>query len=125
MRLNADIQEHFQRTRNVGALDDPTHLARATNPVCGDFMTLSLRIEAGRVEAARFQAEGCAPTYAAGSVLTERIVGQEVSWVETLEVATLLGWLGGVPPGKEHVGHLAIGTLRDALRSPVTSDDSA
>jgi nitrogen fixation NifU-like protein len=117
MRLSDTIREHFERPRNVGTLPDATHSARGTNPVCGDFLTLDLRVENGKITAARFQAEGCAPTYAAASMLTERIVGQEVTCALSLQPEVLIDWLGGVPPGKEHVAALAVGVLRDALHA--------
>jgi nitrogen fixation NifU-like protein len=116
MRLNDITREHFNHPRNVGVLADATHGARGKNPVCGDFMRLTLRIEQNRIADARFQAEGCAPTYAAGSLLTEKIIGSDVAWARSLEPRDVIAWLGGVPPGKEHVAHLAIGVLRDALK---------
>ncbi len=119
MKLNPITQDHFDSPRNVGVLSDATHRARGTNPICGDFMTLSLRIDGGRIAEARFQAEGCAPTHAAGSALTEKLTGTEAVWARSLESSDVIGWLGGVPPGKEHAAHLAIGVLRDALGSAV------
>ena len=119
MRLNPTIQDHFDNPRNVGALVGSTHGARSTNPVCGDHLALDLCVSEGRISAARFRAEGCAPTYAAGSMLTEKIIGREVAWAEQLSARDVIEWLGGVPPGKEHVAHLAVEVLRLALRSPV------
>lgn len=119
VRLNSTTQEHFDHPRNVGTLENATHRAKATNPVCADVMELDLRIENGRITAARFRAEGCAPTYAAGSLLTEKITGQEVAWAAGVTKDSVIGWLDGVPPGKEHVAHLAVEVLRLALQSPV------
>lgn len=120
MRLSPLLQDHFDNPRRLGTLDGATHMAKGTNPVCGDFMTIALQIEDGRILHARFQAEGCAPTYAAGSILMERTVGVPVSKAETFTVEQLLEWLGELPRAKEHVAHLAIEVLRDALRSPVS-----
>ncbi len=118
MRLSSTAADHFERPRNVGALADATHTACVTNPVCGDSLTLTLRVEGNRIADARFQAEGCAPTYAAASLLTVQIIGQKVTWAASLDPPRVTNWLGGLPPGKEHAAHLAIDALREALRSP-------
>lgn len=116
MRLNAITRDHFENPRNAGPLADPTHEARATNPICGDFLTLQLRLAGDVIQAAHFQAEGCAPTYAAASILTERITGQTAGWARSVGASDIIGWLGGVPPGKEHAAALAAAVLHDALR---------
>jgi nitrogen fixation NifU-like protein len=121
MRLNSITRDHFENPRNAGVLEGATHRAADTNPVCMDLMVISLRVNGQRVEEARFQAEGCPPTYAAGSILTERLRGMSVERAHTLTPESVVEWLGGVPPGKEHVAHLAISALKRALNSPLDS----
>jgi NifU-like protein involved in Fe-S cluster formation len=121
MRLSDIIRDHFENPRNAGPLGEATHRGEDTNPVCMDFMAISLRVVDQRIEEVRFQAEGCPPTYAAGSILTERISGQKVEWASSLSPEDIVLWLGGLPPGKEHVAHLAISVLRRALDSPMSS----
>ncbi|MBN1477435.1 iron-sulfur cluster assembly scaffold protein [Candidatus Sumerlaeota bacterium] len=119
MRLNDITREHFENPRNTGPLEGATHRGADTNPVCMDLMVISLRVTEQGIEEARFEAEGCPPTYAAGSILTERVRGQSVDQARAVAPEDVVEWLGGVPPGKEHVAHLAVSALRRALDSPL------
>ena len=69
------ILEHNARPRNHGPLASPTHEARAHNPLCGDTVTLRLRLEGGRIAEARFEGEGCALCRASASLLTLAVAG--------------------------------------------------
>jgi nitrogen fixation NifU-like protein len=70
------ILEHNARPRNVGPLAAPTREARAHNPLCGDTVTLRLRIEGGRIMEARFEGESCALCRASASLLTLAVAGR-------------------------------------------------
>ena len=61
------FNDHIANPRNAGELTGATHVAEATNPACGDRMTLALRVREGLVEDARFLAYGCPPTLVCGS----------------------------------------------------------
>lgn len=115
--LRLDLNAHITNPKNVGELSDANAFAEETNPVCGDRLRLSLRIHAGRIEAARFLAYGCPPTIACGSVLTGLIEKKTVAEALTLSRKDLILTLGGLPARKHHAASLAIETLRTALRS--------
>ena len=69
------ILEHHARPRHAAAVASPTHRAALNNPLCGDRVTLTLRVAAGRVEEVGCEVKGCAICRASGSLLAERIVG--------------------------------------------------
>ncbi|HKA90386.1 MAG TPA: SUF system NifU family Fe-S cluster assembly protein [Haliangiales bacterium] len=69
------ILDHHKSPRNHGPLADATHRATADNPLCGDRVTVHL-VVADRIDAARFEARGCALSRASGSLLTEAAVGK-------------------------------------------------
>jgi nitrogen fixation protein NifU and related proteins len=54
------ILDHGRRPRNFHALEEPTHLAHGHNPLCGDKVTIYLKLEGGRVADASFVGKGCA-----------------------------------------------------------------
>jgi nitrogen fixation protein NifU and related proteins len=85
------IVDHGQRPRNLGPLAQPTHEAKAENPLCGDSVIIQLLVNSERVLAARFQARGCMISRASASILTELIV--ERTRAEALALADLLGVL--------------------------------
>ncbi len=118
---SAQVLDHFEHPRNVGAIEQPDAAARLENPACGDVLQLTLRITRGVIREARFRAKGCVPAIACGSKLTEMICGRTVPQARALQRGELVASLGGLPEASAHAGHLAIDTLRAALRkSPST-----
>ncbi len=111
------VLDHLDNPRNGGEITHPTGRGEATNPVCGDRLILTIQLRDGRVEGARFLAEGCAPSIAAGSVLTELILGLTIAELEQLRPRDITEALQPLPRNKEHCSVLAIDALRSALAS--------
>jgi hypothetical protein len=74
------VLDHFQSPRNAGTMDAATATISVENPVCGDILELSARVEGGRIVEARFRTRGC----------------------EQMSEA-----LGGLPPATFHAAQLA------------------
>jgi nitrogen fixation NifU-like protein len=79
------ILEHQAHPRNHGPLTTATHGARVDNPLCGDRITLRLRLAGERVVEARFVGDGCALAIASASLLTTMVAGQRVDQARALE----------------------------------------
>ncbi len=109
------FKEHLAHPRNAGEMDDANAVGEQTNPVCGDRIRLALRVNAGRIEAARFLAYGCPPTLVCGSAITEIIQGLTVDKAMALTRKDLIDAIGGLPSRKHHAAALAIDTLLIAL----------
>lgn len=110
------VLDHLETPRNVGDLTDATATGRATNPVCGDELYLQLKLDGDRITDARFRVQGCPPSIAAGSALTELIVGRSVAEAAALTPSDITHALGSLPRNKQHCAVLAIDALHDALR---------
>lgn len=68
------ILDHARKPRNFRRLDDATHSAEGINPLCGDKLTLYLRIDSeDKVEDIGFEGSGCAISMASASLLTEAV----------------------------------------------------
>jgi nitrogen fixation protein NifU and related proteins len=101
------IIDHSKRPRNRGVLDQPTHSAEGFNPLCGDRLTLQLKIENGRVSAVAFQGMGCAISTASASLMTDTIKGKTAEEAEeTFENFHAL--LTEERPGTSDLGKLAV-----------------
>lgn len=109
------VLEHLQNPRNAGEMADATARGGSTNPVCGDVLHLSLKIADDRILAASFTVEGCPPSIAAASALTEMIAGLTTEEARRLKPADVAQALEGLPRNKEHCAVLAIDALRAAL----------
>jgi nitrogen fixation NifU-like protein len=111
------FKDHIAHPRNGGDLSNANAVAEETNPICGDRLRLSLRIDNGTIEAARFLAYGCAPTLACGSVIAEMAEGMSIGEANQLTRKDIVDALGGLSPQKQHAAGLAIETLHSALRN--------
>lgn len=92
-----------------------TSHGQASNPVCGDLLHLYLKVEKDTIAAASFMVQGCPPSIAAGSALTEMVQGLSVEEARKLRPRDVAEALGGLPRNKEHCSTLAIDALRAAL----------
>jgi NifU-like protein involved in Fe-S cluster formation len=106
-RLGPVAVDHVSQPRNPGRLPDADAEGRAENPPCGDVLILAVRLAEGRVSAARFLAEGCAATRAAGSLLTELVQGLGAADLAALTPEEVDEALGGLPEGRFHAAELA------------------
>ncbi|HEX5758894.1 MAG TPA: SUF system NifU family Fe-S cluster assembly protein [Thermoanaerobaculia bacterium] len=78
------ILDHNRRPRNFGPLPAANRSARGHNPLCGDKVTLFVRVEDDRVEEIAFEGSGCAISMAAASLMTEALKGVPVAEARTL-----------------------------------------
>jgi nitrogen fixation NifU-like protein len=108
------VRQHFENPRNAGELADADAVGYETNPVCGDTMRLTLRIDGERIVTARFQTSGCPAAIAASSVCTEMICGLSLTEAEELTKEDYAAALGGLPPSKMHCSVLAADAVRAA-----------
>jgi nitrogen fixation protein NifU and related proteins len=69
------LMDHIKNARNYRALDGASCSASGANALCGDGMTVYVRMENGRIEEAAFQCECCGVSMASASIMTEAVVG--------------------------------------------------
>ena len=69
----AVILDHSRHPRHFGKLVDATQQARGYNPLCGDQLTVYLRLDGGRVAEASFEGKGCALCLASASLMTDAV----------------------------------------------------
>lgn len=73
------ILDHNRRPRNFGELESADRVVEGVNPLCGDKMTLYVKVAGGIVEDLRFKGTGCAISVASSSLMTERVKGRSVA----------------------------------------------
>lgn len=108
------VVEHGKHPKNRGALPEATHEATANNPLCGDRVTLRLRVEGDRIAEARFEARGCMIATASASLLTEAAAGHTAE--EALALADSIDALVGAGEPPADLG--ALEALRGARDFP-------
>ena len=115
MSYSDTVLDHFEHPRNVGDLHDADAEARIEHPVCGDIMTLAVKLSDGKMTEVRYRVRGCVASIAAGSCLTEMVLGKSVPEATALKREQLLQALGGLPNASVHATHLAMDTLTAVL----------
>ena len=90
-----NILDHGQHMRNKGLLDPAAMDVEANNPLCGDRLRLTLRLDdEGRVTEVGWDGEGCAISQASASMLGEELIGKTLDEVKAIskdDVFELIG----------------------------------
>jgi nitrogen fixation protein NifU and related proteins len=105
--FNETVLEHFRNPHNAGNLDDATATVEVANPVCGDVLRLSVRLDAGRIAVARFKTQGCVASIAASSILTDLLAGKTPAEARGITPQQISDALGGLPATTFHAAQLA------------------
>jgi nitrogen fixation protein NifU and related proteins len=78
------IFDHYKRPRNNRTLAEANHHARGHNPLCGDQVTIYVKVDDGVIEDVAFEGSGCAIATASASMMTEALKGRKLEDVEKL-----------------------------------------
>jgi nitrogen fixation protein NifU and related proteins len=79
------ILDHSRHPRHYGALEGASHKAEGYNPLCGDRVTVYLKLgDDDRVADIRFEGKGCAISQASASMMTEMLKGRTQEEAEQL-----------------------------------------
>jgi nitrogen fixation NifU-like protein len=118
MAYSAEVLDHYENPRNVGALDkeDPSvGTGMVGAPACGDVMKLQIKVnDEGVIEDARFKTYGCGSAIASSSLVTEWVKGKtldEAATIRNTEIAQELS----LPPVKIHCSILAEDAIKAAI----------
>lgn len=72
------ILSHYRAPKHKGVLERALRSVEHRNPLCGDVMTMHLRVEGNRIVDAAFEARACSITQATASMLLDRLIGATV-----------------------------------------------
>ena len=110
------ILEHYRRPHNFGVLDGATISQEGANPLCGDRITLQLRVRGDVIDGVGFTGRGCAISQASASLLTDEIKGKQVDTANSMGADNVLEMLGiEISPARMKCALLSLETLHGAL----------
>jgi nitrogen fixation NifU-like protein len=110
------LLDYFQNPRCVGELPDASAVAEVSNPVCGDVMKLWVKVGDGRVQDAKFKAQGCSAAIATSSYATELLIGKSLIEARQITKEQIAEALGGLPASKIHCSVLASDAIKEVLK---------
>jgi nitrogen fixation NifU-like protein len=108
--------EHFNNPRNVGVIEDADGVGEVGNPVCGDIMKITFKLDENeRLDDVKFQTLGCGAAIATSSIVTEMAKGMTLQEAAAISKQQVADELGGLPPAKMHCSVLATDGLKVAV----------
>jgi len=88
------IIDEARNARNEGTLDNPDISQHDSNPMCGDSITLEMKIDDKLVSDVKWSGDGCTICKACTSVLTQMIKGKDLDYIKNLKKEEILSELG-------------------------------
>jgi nitrogen fixation NifU-like protein len=117
MMYSKTVMDHFRNPRNVGEIVDANGVGEVGNPLCGDMMTIYLKIEEDRIADIKFKTFGCGSAIAVSSMLTEIAKGKSVAEAKTITNKEVAQALEGLPKNKLHCSNLGADALQLAIKN--------
>ena len=114
---NKTVMDHFRNPRNVGVIDNPDGMGEVGNPLCGDMMTIYLKITNEHIEDIKFQTFGCGSAIAVSSMLTEIAMGKSIAEAKKITNKDVAKALEGLPKNKLHCSNLGADALQLAIKN--------
>ena len=113
---NETVMDHFRNPRNVGVIEDANGIGEVGNPLCGDMMTIYLKVVEDRIADIKFQTFGCGSAIAVSSMLTEIAMGKSIEEAKKITNKDVASALDGLPKNKLHCSNLGADALHMAIR---------
>jgi nitrogen fixation NifU-like protein len=110
------VMEHFRNPRNMGEIPDADGIGTVGNPVCGDLMTIYIKVKDNKLEDVKFKTFGCGAAIATSSMITELAKGKTLDEAMKITRGDVADSLGGLPPIKMHCSNLAADGLHAAIQ---------
>lgn len=116
MLYSDKVMDHFNNPRNVGVIDDADGVGEVGNPVCGDVMKITIKVDdTDHITDVKFQTLGCGAAIATSSIVTELAKGMTIQDAAAITKRQVADELGGLPPAKMHCSVLATDGLKVAI----------
>jgi len=110
------VLDHFRNPRKMGEIPDADGVGTVGNPVCGDLMTIYIKVKDNRLEDIKFKTFGCGAAIATSSMITELAKGKTLDEAMKITRGDVADNLGGLPPVKMHCSNLAADGLHAAIQ---------
>ena len=99
------IMDHYKNPRNHGVLEDSVTV-NLNNPTCGDRIQLTMKVEEGIVQEAKFEGEGCSISMSSASMMTQTVKGKKIE--EALQLSKIFS---DMMLGKEYDDSIDLGDI--------------
>jgi len=115
MVYSKKVMEHFMNPRNMGEILDADGVGRVGNPVCGDLMTIYIKVKDNVIADMKFKTFGYGGAIATSSMVTELVNGKTIEDALKVTNKDVAEELDGLPPLKMRCSLLAEEGIKAAI----------
>ena len=118
------ILDHYNHPRNYGVVKSADGHAEKNNPLCGDRINISFKLDAQKkIKDIKFSGAGCSVSKAAASILTETIKGKNIADIRKYSDDDFMKDMAApIAPARRKCALLALETLRQAVNIKKETD---
>jgi nitrogen fixation NifU-like protein len=116
MLYSEKVMNHFRNPRNVGVIDGADGIGEVGNPLCGDMMTIYIKVSDDKIDDIKFQTFGCGSAIAVSSMITEIAKGKSLTEAKQISNKDVAEALDGLPKNKLHCSNLGADALHMAIQ---------
>lgn len=109
------VMEHFSQPRNMGIIDNADGVGEVGNPVCGDAMTVYIKVKDHKLDDIKFKTFGCVAAIAVSSMVSELAKGMSLEEAKEISKKAIADSLDGLPKEKMHCSNLGAEALAKAI----------
>lgn len=109
------VIEQFMHPKNMGAIKDADGVGTVGNIMCGDQMSLYIKVKDDIITEIKFESFGCAAAIATSSMITELANGKTLDEALKITRNDVADALGTLPPIKMHCSNMAAEALKKAI----------
>jgi nitrogen fixation protein NifU and related proteins len=113
-----DLLDHYKNPRNSGAIENADIKYKDSNPICGDVVNVSVKLNKDRIDDVKFLSKGCAISVAASSKLSAELKNKSLKNVEDIENQFVFDLLGvEISPMRVKCALLGLKALQKGVRA--------
>ncbi len=114
---NEKVMKIFRNPKHMGSIKNADAIGTVGNPRCGDIMKIYLKIKDKIIIDIKVETFGCVSAIATSSILAGLVKGKTIEEAKKITFQDIVTELGGLPKIKMHCSHLAINTLKQAIKN--------
>ena len=89
-----NILDHYKHPHNLGQIENADISSTENNPLCGDVISINLKLNNHKIEDIKFVGKGCAISQSAVSMLTDEIKGKTFEEIKNFKAEDIMNMLG-------------------------------